>query len=265
MPAQSALITVMVKAAEKAARDLKRDFGEVEHLQTSRKGPGDFVSVADHKAEKTIHEELAKARPTYAFLMEESGSKGDATTAEGLFIIDPIDGTGNFLHGIPHWCISIACEQKGELVAGLIYDPIKDEMFWAEKGRGAYLNNRRLRTSTRRELDASMLVTSGMPYNGELNDGWIKQMKAVANTVPFRHFGSGALSLAYVAAGRFEGYWENRVMPWDVAAGVLLLTEAGGNVTQLNGEKYNWHGRADILASNGPLHADLVKILSTGK
>lgn len=261
MPAQSALITVMVKAAEKAARDLKRDFGEVENLQTSRKGPGDFVSVADHKAEKTIFEELSKARPTFAFLMEEAGVKGDASTAEGVFIIDPIDGTNNFMHAVPHWCISIGCEQKGEMVAGIVYDPIKDEMFWAEKGRGAYLNNRRLRVSNRTDLDSSLVATSSAPYNSGDHDLWLKQIKATAGTVPLRHFGSGALSLAYVAAGRLDGYWENRVLPWDVAAGYLLVTEAGGSVTDIKGNKYNLHDRKDILATNNKLHAQLITLI----
>ena len=258
MATQSAIITVMIKAAEKAGRGLKRDFGEVEQLQVSKKGPGDFVSVADHKSEKLIFEELSKARPGYAFLMEEGGQQGDPK-AENRFIIDPLDGTTNFLHGLPHWCISIAYENKGTIIAGVIHDPIKDETFWAEKGKGAYSNHKRLRVSGRKDLTLAM--ASFGHHHHEKMDLWEAQNREVAKAgVSMRRLASGALDLAYVAAGRLDAYWENGLKPWDVAAGLLLVAEAGGTLSHINGKSYTL-GDGDVLATNTALHMPMVKLL----
>src|SRR5216683_2430245 len=208
MAVRSPLINVMTSAALKAARGLLRDFGEVEQLQVSIKGPGDFVSQADLKAEKTLRAELEKARPGFAFLMEESGASG-AGDGHHRWIVDPLDGTTNFLHGIPHFAISIGLERDGEIVAGLVYEPVRDEMFWAEKGAGAYLNDRRLRVSARRQL-AEALVGTGIPF-GERGDhpAYVASLAAVAAaTSGVRRLGAAALDLAYVAAGRFDGFWE---------------------------------------------------------
>lgn len=231
MATRSALINVMVRAAEKAARGLVRDFGEVEHLQVSRKGPADFVSAADLKAERTLREELQKARPEFGFLMEESGaSKG--SDAEARWIVDPLDGTTNFLHGLPHWSVSIALEHKGEIVSAVVFDPAKDEMFVAEKGAGAWLNDtRRLRVSGRSSMIESIFAT-GVPFGGR---GTLPAtLQDLARLMPtcagVRRWGSAALDLAYVAAGRYEGYWERGIQPWDMAAGLLLVREAGGFV-----------------------------------
>jgi myo-inositol-1(or 4)-monophosphatase len=261
MPALSPLLTVMTKAVDKAARGLKRDFGEVEHLQVSTKGPGDFVSVADKKAEKTIYEELSKARPNFSFLMEEGGSVKASGQEIGRFIIDPLDGTTNFLHGLPHWAISIAAEEKGEIIAGVVYDPIKDEMFWAEKGRGAFVNNHRLRVSGRKDMAAAAFATGNVPAYKDTHKLWFKQIETVFPvTGALRRFGSAALDMAYVAAGRLDGYWENIVHPWDVAAGLIILSEAGGKVSRVDGNRYEL-GSHDILATNGTLHEPMVGLL----
>jgi myo-inositol-1(or 4)-monophosphatase len=264
MATQSAIITVMVRAAEKAGRGLKRDFGEVEQLQVSKKGPGDFVSVADHKSEKLIFEELSKARPGYAFLMEEGGQQGDPK-AENRFIIDPLDGTTNFLHGLPHWCISIAYENKGTIIAGVIHDPIKDETFWAEKGKGAYLNDKRLRVAARRSIDEAVLAT-GIPFLGKPGHGvFLKELHQISQRVSgVRRFGSAALDLAYVAAGRFDGYWERGLKNWDMAAGTLLVTEAGGKVTHVDGgEMVLTDGT--VLAANLELHPQVLGLIKAAQ
>jgi myo-inositol-1(or 4)-monophosphatase len=243
----------MVRAAERAARSLKRDFGEVEQLQTSRKGPRDFVSAADHKAEHTLYEELHKARPGYSFLMEEGGAK-PGSDPHHRWLIDPLDGTTNFLHGIPHFAVSIALEREGELVAGVVYDPIKDELFWAEKGVGAYLNDhRRLRVSTRRKLDDA-LVATGISGRRAAEDAdraeFVAQFDAaLAVTAGVRRTGSAALDLAYVAAGRYEAFWENRLSAWDIAAGIVLVREAGGYVGEIG-------GGTDMLTSGSTLAAN---------
>lgn len=256
---RSALLNVMCNAAVKASRRLVRDFGEVEQLQVSRKGPGDFVSTADHQAERTLYEELARARPGYSFLMEESGSiEGD--DPRFCWIIDPLDGTTNFLHGIPYFAISIALEKEGELVAGIIYNPILDEMFTAEKGAGAFLNNRRLRVSGRLKLNEALLAT-GFVYDSV-------QMAEIAKTLlrvrpqvaAVRSFGATALDLAYVAAGRLDGYWHTRFSPWDVAAGIILVREAGGYVSEINGGK-NILQNMNILASTEHLRPLISKLL----
>jgi myo-inositol-1(or 4)-monophosphatase len=249
---RSALINVMVRAAEKAARTLVRDFGEVEQLQVSKKGPADFVSSADLAAEKTIRAELSKARPDYGWLMEESG-KGGPADARSRWIVDPLDGTTNFLHGIPHWSISIAAETDGAITAGVVYDPVKNELFWAERGQGTFMNSKRLRVSGRRTLDVALLAT-GMPYKGRKSGpNFLEELDIVwSETAGIRRMGSAALDLAYVAAGRYEGFWEYGLSPWDSAAGTILVTEAGGFVGEIDGGTNPIFGPS-ILAANGEL------------
>ncbi|MFN8924724.1 MAG: inositol monophosphatase family protein [Rhodospirillales bacterium] len=263
MAPRSALLTVMVKAAEKAAKALVRDFGEVEHLQVSRKGPSDFVSQADLKAEKVLREELGRSRPEFGFLMEESGGTA-GRDASARWIVAPLDGTTNFLHGLPHWAISIAAERDGEIVAGLIHDPIKNEMFWAEKGGGAFMNDRRIRVSGRRRLEDAVLAT-GIPFKGHGDHAaFLRQLELLADKVAgVRRFGSAALDLAYVAAGRFDGYWETDLNPWDVAAGVLIVQEAGGYVTEIGGGR-NPQAGASVLAANPALHLPIATALRGG-
>lgn len=264
MAIRSANINVMMKAAEKAGRALVRDFGEVEQLQVSRKGPGDFVSNADVKAERIIRRELEKARPDYAFLMEESGEAGPED-AEGRFIIDPLDGTTNFLHGLPHWAISIGLEKQGEIIAGVIHDPIKDEMFWAEKGQGAFLRDRRLRVSSRRSLSDSIFAT-GIPHQGigggpEGHALFLKRLeKVMAHSAGVRRWGTASLDLAYVAAGRYDGFWERGLHAWDVAAGIIIVKEAGGFVTDASGRNYSFDAK-DIVASNDGVQREFLKLL----
>ncbi len=250
----------MVRAAEKAGRLLIRDFGEVEQLQVSRKGPADFVSTADLKAEKAVKAELQKARPEFGFLMEESGA-AEGRDKGSRWIVDPLDGTTNFLHGLPHWAVSIALEREGEIVAGVVYEPVRDEMFWAEKGQGCFLNAQRLRVSERRRLEDS-LVATGIPFKGRGDHPpFLRQQTAVmAEVAGIRRFGSAALDLAYVAAGRYEGYWESGLCPWDIAAGILLVTEAGGFVTEIAGGRNPLYGPT-LLAANSHLHRPLSKLL----
>ncbi|MBS0482217.1 MAG: inositol monophosphatase [Proteobacteria bacterium] len=263
----SGLMRVMEKAARKAGGRLRRDFGEVEHLQVSRKGPADFVSKADQHAERTIWDELRTARPDWGFLMEEGGEI-EGAQGKPRFIVDPLDGTSNFLHGIPHFAISIAVQEPkldgsgwGEVTAGLVYQPITDESYWAEKSRGAWLHDRRLRVSARRHLDESLIAT-GTPFAGHGDVGeWTKIYAALGPQVAgIRRFGAASLDLAWVAAGRYEGFWESGLSPWDSAAGCLLVREAGGFVT-------DWRGisqpicDAQILAGNDALHSRLHKAL----
>lgn len=260
MPA-SALMNVMVGAARKASRRLIRDFNEVEQLQVSVKGPSDFVSQADLACEKTIHEELSKARHGYSFLMEESGLvEGPDKTHR--WIIDPLDGTTNFLHGIPLFAISIALEREGELVAALIYNPAMDEFFTAEKGKGAFLNDRRIRIAARKNLEDTVIVT-GIPHRGKPGHSqFIKEQSTMMQHVSgIRRTGSAALDLAWVAAGRFDGYWERNIQAWDMAAGVLLVREAGGFVTDLDGEG-KMLDKGHILAANLPIHKSMLNILT---
>ena len=260
MAQRSALLNVMTAAATKAARGLVRDFGEIENLQVSKKGPANFVTTADKKAEEVLVAGLTKARPRFGFLLEEGGKIEGADTSN-RWIIDPLDGTTNFLHGIPHFSISIALERDGEPVAGVIYEPITDQMFWAEKGQGAYLNGRRIRVSARRRLEESLFAT-GIPFAGKQDhDRFLSQLKAVmAVSAGVRRFGSAALDLAYVAAGRYEGFWEFGLHPWDIAAGIVLVREAGGFVTDIGGGGMMESG--EILAANDSLHGPLLKILA---
>jgi myo-inositol-1(or 4)-monophosphatase len=264
MATRSPLINVMVRAAEKAARGLVRDFGEVEHLQVSRKGPADFVSAADLKAERTLREELQKARPEFGFLMEESGaSKG--SDAEARWIVDPLDGTTNFLHGLPHWAISIGAERNGEIVAGVIYAPIGDQLFWAEKGAGAFVNHTRLRVSERRKLEDCVIAT-GIPFKGRGDHAtFLKEQEAVMKEVAgIRRFGAASLDLAYTAAGRFDAYWERGLAPWDCAAGVLMVTEAGGFIGEIEGGR-NPVFTGNVLATNSHLQVPVARLLRGAK
>jgi len=253
---RSPVLNVMGNAALKAARGLIRDFGEVEHLQVSVKGTGEFVSTADLKAERTLKTELKRARPGYAMLFEESGAES-GSDARHRWIVDPLDGTTNFLHGIPHFAISIALERDGEIVAGVVYEPIRDEMYWAEKGAGAYVNDRRLRVSARRQLGEAVIGT-GMPYGERAdNQAYMAILAGVMGaTSGIRRMGAAALDLAYVAAGRYDGFWEFGLSPWDIAAGILLVREAGGYVSDIAGG----HGMmtsGDVLAANDHLHLPL--------
>ncbi|TVV75191.1 inositol monophosphatase family protein [Sphingomonas solaris] len=266
MAATSGLISVMERAARKAAPRLRRDFGETQELQVSRKGPADFVSQADRAAEQTLYEELKRARPDWGFLMEEGGViEGDPTKPR--WVVDPLDGTSNFLHGIPHFAISIAVEEprpsgKSEITQGLIYQPVTDESFWAEKGRGAWLHDRRLRVSARRDL-ADALIATGIPFLGHGNfKQWTAIFAAVAPEVAgIRRMGAAALDLAWVAAGRYDGFWESDLQPWDVSAGVLLVREAGGFVSDFRGGDKVFE-RNEFLASNEGLQTKLHKLVA---
>ena len=261
MPATSPIINIMIRAAEKAARSLVRDFGEVEQLQISRKGPGDFVTNADKRSEKIIFEELQKARPSYSFLMEESGQiEGD--DKDHVWIIDPLDGTHNFMHGIPYWNISIALEKNGEIQAGIVYEPIRNEMFHAEKGTGAFIaGNKRLRVSGRSEFDICCFC-SGHPFkDGRYRPGYLQEIEAVAQQSPMiRRTGAAALDLCYVAAGRFDGFWERGLQPWDVAAAGLIVKEAGGIITSIDNNDNPVYSR-NLVAGNGNVHGQLRQII----
>jgi myo-inositol-1(or 4)-monophosphatase len=256
----SALLNVMIKAARKAARTLKRDFGEVEHLQVSLKGPANFVTAADRKAEEILREELVQARPGYGFLGEEGGERA-GTDKTHTWIVDPLDGTTNFLHGIPHFCISIGLRRDETIVAGVIYNPISDELFVAERGKGAFLNDKRLRVAARRRL-ADAVVTCGLPHLGRGDLALAtKELAAVQPKVAgLRRFGSAALDLAWVAAGRFDGYWERNLSPWDVAGGLVILREAGGFASGLDGRD-DILEKGDVVAGNEAIHRELLATL----
>jgi myo-inositol-1(or 4)-monophosphatase len=257
---RSALLNVMIKSAQKAARALKRDFGEVENLQVSLKGPADFVSAADHRAEDILFEELNRARPGYGFLGEEGGRRAGSDTTH-TWIVDPLDGTMNFLHGIPHFAISLALEREGTIVAGVIYNPATDDLFTAEKGKGSFLNDRRLRVAGRsRLMDA--VVACGLPHPSR-SDSALERKDTIAvqeRVAGLRRFGAAALDLAWVAAGRFDGYWERNISPWDVAAGVALVREAGGYVTDLAGGDAPFV-TGNIVAGNEAIHRELMRML----
>ncbi len=266
-------MVVMQNAAQKASKRLLRDFNEVEQLQVSVKGPSDFVSQADLRAEQTIREELEKARPGYGFLMEESGASGSENWT-WRWVVDPLDGTTNFLHGIPHWAISIGLQRRlpdgtAELSCGMIYAPAADEMYWAEKGGGAFVNERRLRVSARRELKDALFAT-GIPFAAVTARNRLAFARTLGSLMPMtagiRRFGSAALDLAWVAAGRYDGYWELGLKPWDVAAGVLILREAGGTVTDPAGAEFSVSddGPNDLVAGNAHLQPKLREIVADG-
>jgi myo-inositol-1(or 4)-monophosphatase len=266
MVAHSGLITVMTRAARKAAPRLRRDFGEVEQLQVSRKGPADFVSMADKRAEQTIVDELRNARPDWGMLLEEGGAI-EGNPDKPRWIVDPLDGTTNFLHGVPHFAISIAVEEKkagggSEISHALVYQPLTDESFWAEKGRGAWLQDARLRVSARRDLSESLIGT-GIPHCGRgVPESWAKIYGAVAPHVSgIRRFGSAALDLAWLAAGRMDGFWEDDLDIWDTAAGVLLVREAGGFVTDFRGADRSFE-RREYVAGSAAIHSKLQKLVA---
>lgn len=268
MAAISGLIRVMERAARKAGTRLRRDFGEVEHLQVSRKGPSDFVSKADRQAERTIYDELRAARPDWGFVLEEGGLiEGDP--GKPRWIVDPLDGTTNFLHGIPHFSISIAAQEPladgsgwGDVIAGIVYQPITDESFWAEKSRGAWLQDRRLRVSARRQLDEALIGT-GIPFANRGDAGqWMRIYAELGPRIAgIRRNGSAALDLAWVAAGRFDGFWETDLALWDTAAGCLLVREAGGFVSDFRGRSPSI-ATETVLAANEPMHPKLLKLIA---
>jgi myo-inositol-1(or 4)-monophosphatase len=262
MPQTSALMNVMIAAVRKAGRALSRDFGEIENLQVSRKGPADFVTSADLKAEKTLFEELSKVRPGYGFVMEERGAV-EGTDKTNRWLVDPLDGTTNIKHGLPHYAISVALEREGVLVSGVVYNVVRDELFWAEKGQGAYLNDRRLRVAARTDMREALFAT-GTPFHGKPgHERSLKEIGAVIEkSAGIRRWGAAALDLAYVAAGRFDGFWERNLNVWDVAAGAVLVREAGGMVTEIDGGDFMKTGA--VLASNATLTPILTKTLRQG-
>jgi myo-inositol-1(or 4)-monophosphatase len=268
-PRRTPLINVMTKAAFRAARSLIHDFGEVEQLQVSKKGPGDFVSQADFRAEKLIREELHRARPEFGFLMEEGGEV--AGDGEHVWVIDPLDGTNNFLHGLPHFSISIGLKKGDDIVAGVVYDPLRDELFWAERAIGAYVADRRgldrrMRLAGRRHLADAMVATGLAPRcaaDPAKRARFVEEFEAItAAGANVRRWGSAALDLAYVAAGRFDGFWEDELSLWDIAAGVIIVREAGGTVTDITGAASPIAGRG-IIAGNPSVHTAIVKTLRT--
>jgi myo-inositol-1(or 4)-monophosphatase len=259
---RSPLITVMIAAARKAARSLVRDFGEVENLQVSLKGPSDFVSSADRRAEDLLYKELSKARPTFGFIMEERGKIAGSDPSQ-TWVVDPLDGTTNFLHGIPQFAISIAAMKDENIVAALVFNPVADELFVAERGRGGFLNERRLRVAGRRDLSNSV-VCCGIPHAGRGDSAKFRgELAAVQSRVAgVRRTGAAALDLAWVAAGRFDGFWERALSPWDLAAGMLLVREAGGIVTDLDGE-LSVLEKGSVLAGNEFVHRELLSAIKT--
>ena len=262
MKLSSANINVMVKACRKAAKTLIRDFGEIENLQVSLKGPGDYVSAADKKVEKILIDELQKARPNYSILSEEIGEINNDKSFK--WIIDPIDGTSNFLHGIPHFAISIGLEHDKEIICGIIYDPIKDEMFVAEKGNGAYLNNKRMRVSSRSKLEDCLICTGGAKKDSKHRELTLEEYKKFSSKVftPVRKLGSASLDMAYVAAGRCDGYWQRDLSYWDIAAGIILVKESGGFVTDFNGENQYIENKT-ILVTNSKINKEMIEVLNS--
>ena len=252
----------MVKVCRKAAKILIRDFGEIENLQVSLKGPGNFVTASDLKVEKILVDELQKARPTYSILSEEVGQINNDESFK--WIIDPIDGTSNFLHGIPHFAISIGLEHDKEIICGIIYDPIKDEIFTAEKGNGAYLNNKRMRVSSRSKLKDCIICTGGHKRDSKDRELALEEYKKFSSKVfiPIRKFGSASLDMAYVAAGRCDGYWQRDLSYWDIAAGIILVKESGGFVTDFNGENRYIQNKT-ILVTNSKINEEMIEVLSS--
>jgi myo-inositol-1(or 4)-monophosphatase len=258
MPLLSAEINVLEKICDKVSKVIIRDFGEVEKLQVSRKGPGDFVTKTDKKVEKIIIEELEKARPTYGFIAEESGERKNES--EFNWVIDPIDGTSNFMHGIPHFAISIALEKNGEVISGIVCDPIKNETFYAEKGRGAYLNNRRIRVSSRKSLDEVIGLYGCPPMIKIDGNKFFDQIKKASSQIhKLRNYGSAALDFAYVAAGRADFAWYDHLNYWDYAAGKIILLEAGGTITDFAGKSFV--KQKETFISNSYIHDEVIKIL----
>ena len=258
----SALLNVMIAAARKVARALKRDFGELEKLQVSLKGPANFVTAADRRAEETLYAELMKARPGYGFLGEEGGRREGADKTH-TWIVDPLDGTTNFLHGIPQFAISIALEREGTVVAGLVYNPVSDDMFIAERGKGAFLNEQRIRVSGRKSL-ADAVVACGLPHRGR-GDIVLSRKETGAmqdHVAGLRRFGAAALDLAWVAAGRLDGYWERDLKPWDMAAGLILVREAGGFVSDCDGGD-KMFDKGHIAAGNEAIQKELLGVLKS--
>ena len=264
-----ATLTVMRRAAEKAGRGLIRDFGEVENLQVSRKGPRDFVSIADMNAEQSIIRDLQKARPDYKIIGEESGfvsnENVEQMSDEFTFIIDPLDGTTNFLHGIPHFAVSIGLEHSGELVAGVVYDPIKDEMYHASKGGGSFVNDRRLRVSARSNIGDCLFASGFMPMGSSTPDDlqdYLQELEIIqSKAVNVRRMGSAALDLCWVASGRFDGYWQKGLNAWDCAAGIIIAKEAGAFVTSRKGADYKHHKDSYIVVANNDIHRDFLKLI----
>jgi myo-inositol-1(or 4)-monophosphatase len=257
---RSALLNVMIAAARKAGRSLKRDFGEVEHLQVSLKGPANFVSAADRRAEEVLRQELARARPGYGFVGEEGG-RVEGSDKTHVWIVDPLDGTTNFLHGIPQFAVSIALQREDMIVAGLVYNPVTEELFIAERGKGAFLNDQRLRVAARRRL-AEAVVACGLPHHGRGDLALFREEFAALQdkVAGLRRFGAASLDLAWTAAGRFDGYWERDLCAWDMAAGILLVREAGGFVSDLDGGDAML-AKGHVLAGNEAMHRDLLAIL----
>ena len=262
MKLSSANINVLVKVCRKAAKILIRDFGEIENLQVSLKGPGNFVTTSDIKVEKILVEELQKARPTYSILSEEVGQINNDESFK--WIIDPIDGTSNFLHGIPHFAISIGLEHDKEIICGIIYDPIKDEMFVAEKGNGAYVNNKRMRVSSRSKLKDCIIFTGGPRQNPKDKELFFVEYKNFSSIVktPIRKMGSASLDIAYVAAGRCDGFWQRNLNYWDYAAGIILVKESGGFVTDFNGENRYIENKT-ILVTNSKIDKEMIEVLNS--
>ena len=250
----------MVKACRKAAKVIIRDFGEIENLQVSLKGPGDFVTNCDKKVEKILIDELQKARPNYSILSEEIGEINNDESFR--WIIDPIDGTANFLHGIPHFAISIGLEHEGEIICGIVYDPIKDEMFVAEKGNGAYLNNKKIRVSSRSQLKDCIIFTGGPKKEAKNRDLALKEYNNFSSKVllPIRKLGSASLDMAYVAAGRCDGFWQRNLNYWDIAAGIILVKESGGFVTDFLGEN-KYKENKTILVTNSKINNEMIEVL----
>ncbi|BCJ89851.1 inositol monophosphatase [Terrihabitans soli] len=254
------MMNVMIQAATKAGRGMRRDFGEVEQLQVSIKGPSDFVSAADRKAEEILVKELQKARPEIGFLLEEGGAVAGSDASQ-RFIIDPLDGTTNFLHGIPQFAVSVALEKNSQLIAAVVYNPVNDELFTAERGQGAFLNDRRIRVAARQRLNDCVIGT-GVTHRGKGDhDLFGRELKSVQTEVAgIRRMGAASLDLAYLAAGRLDGFWERDLKPWDIAAGILLIREAGGYVTDLNGRDDMFeHGH--LCAGNETIHKALLERL----
>ena len=261
MKLSSANINVMVKACRKASKTIIRDFGEIENLQVSLKGPGDFVTASDKKVEKILINELQKARPSYSILSEEIGQINNDKSFK--WIIDPIDGTANFLHGIPHFAISIGLEHDDEIICGIVYDPIKDEMFVAEKGNGSYLNNQRMRVSSRSKLKDCIVFTGGPKLESKNKELALEEYKKFSSKIliPIRKLGSASLDMAYVAAGRCDGFWQRNLNYWDIAAGIILVKEAGGFVTDFEGENRYVENKC-ILATNSKINKEMIEVLN---